>query len=724
MVSVLFKRQLVADTMWKRNLIFGIFIIGQLIGLTFSDLSLFAAERYLEPSAIQTTIDEVVKTNGEPFRERASVGVAQAAALWMIEDGTPEEFRQFCVESFMADSALRRQTFDRIEWLFGSISAQYGDAGRDLSWHLDVATGPLLPIDQVLARYSPWTHFSEDMFQTRVAFIIILNFPRYTLAEKQALGPGWSRQQWAEAGLAEWFSSRVPPAVSQEVRDASQAADMYISDYNIYMHHLIAPDNSRPFPKGMRLVTHWNLRDEIKALYGDKDKKAALAKQEMIYDVMLKIVRQTIPAVVINNPGVDWQVSADKVIASPIIDGELPSWWVSMENTSDAYQPKPESDTRYERWLGMFRANLLLDPYYPQAPSLIQRRFQEGREMSEGEVERILTSVTASPLMAELARLIEKRLGRPLRPIDIWYNGFKPVVASTGNIDSLLSRLYPSAEVFQADLPRILKKLDFDDSLAAIIVSKVEVDPSRGIGHAAAPGGIGSKARLRTRVNAEGMDYKGYNIAIHEFGHNVEQVISLYDADHFFLRGVPFTAMTEAFAFTFQDRDMDLHPDLARFASSSDNSSKEEYKILDNLWGTYEISGVSLVDMRVWRWMYAHPQATPAELKEAVIQIAKEVWNQYFAPVIGVRDVEILAIYSHMIDGALYLPDYPLGSIIQFQIEQHLKKSPNLGKEIQRICSIGSITPELWMQTAVGESISAEPLLSAATEALKRLNKE
>ena len=33
--------------------------------------------------------------------------------------------------------------------------------------------------------------------------------------------------------------------------------------------------------------------------------------------------------------------------------------------------------------------------------------------------------------------------------------------------------------------------------------------------------------------------------------------------------------------------------------------------------------GVSLVDMRVWEWLYSRPDATPAQLKEAVITAAK-----------------------------------------------------------------------------------------------------
>ncbi len=210
------------------------------------------------------------------------------------------------------------------------------------------------------------------------------------------------------------------------------------------------------------------------------------------------------------------------------------------------------------------------------------------------------------------------------------------------------------------------------------------------------------------------MDYKGYNIAIHEFGHNVEQVFSLHRTSHALLRGVPNTAFTEGFAFVFQSRD------LALLGMENTDPQVEHLTALDNLWSTYEIGGVALVDMRVWRWMYAHPEATPAELKAAVITIAKDVWNDYFAPVFGFQDCELLAIYSHMIDNSLYLPNYPLGHIIAFQIEDYMKDK-NLATEMERMCAIGSVTPDYWMREAVGESISTEPMLKAAAEALAAL---
>ena len=139
---------------------------------------------------------------------------------------------------------------------------------------------------------------------------------------------------------------------------------------------------------------------------------------------------------------------------------------------------------------------------------------------------------------------------------------------------------------------------------------------------------------------------------------------------------------------------------------------------LDTFWMTYEIGGVALVDMKVWRWMYEHPDATPSQLQEAVISIAKDIWNKYYAPVFRVKDSPILAIYSHMIDSAMYLPDYPLGHIISFQLEKYME-GKNLGEEMERMCRLGSLTPKLWMEKAIRSEISTEPLLKSVEEALR-----
>jgi hypothetical protein len=140
--------------------------------------------------------------------------------------------------------------------------------------------------------------------------------------------------------------------------------------------------------------------------------------------------------------------------------------------------------------------------------------------------------------------------------------------------------------------------------------------------------------------------------------------------------------------------------------------------VLNDFWQTWEIAGVALVDIRVWHWMYEHPAATPAALREATLAIAREVWNRYYAPVLGARDSVLLGIYSHMISNPLYLFNYPLGHLIAFQIEEHMRTNGPPGREFERMASYGAVTPDLWMEHATGAPVSAAPLLRATETAL------
>jgi oligoendopeptidase F len=212
------------------------------------------------------------------------------------------------------------------------------------------------------------------------------------------------------------------------------------------------------------------------------------------------------------------------------------------------------------------------------------------------------------------------------------------------------------------------------------------------------------------------MNYKGFNIAVHEMGHNVEQIFSLNLVDHTLLEGVPNTAFTEALAFVFQERDLEL---LGLARPDPKNRAR---KILFDFWMTYGISGTALVDMQVWHWMYDHPAATPAQLKAAVLRIAQEVWNKYYAPVFQKRDVVLLGVYSHMIEVPLYLPDYPIGHLIAFQIGEQMEKAGNIGAEFERMATVGRIAPDLWMIKATGKPVSAEALLAATRQALSEVS--
>ena len=113
--------------------------------------------------------------------------------------------------------------------------------------------------------------------------------------------------------------------------------------------------------------------------------------------------------------------------------------------------------------------------------------------------------------------------------------------------------------------------------------------------------------------------------------------------------------------------------------------------------------------------------ATPAQLKEATLQISKDIWNKYYAPLFGQKDVVLLGIYSHMIDAMLYLPDYPIGQMIAVQVEEKINQSGNLGAEFERVCLTGAVVPDLWMKIATGAPVGPEALLRQSEKALSRL---
>ena len=85
-----------------------------------------------------------------------------------------------------------------------------------------------------------------------------------------------------------------------------------------------------------------------------------------------------------------------------------------------------EPDTRYQRLLDCYRAARQLDPHSPGAPTHMERSFSEGRQIPEGRAVQMLEQLCSSPQVQQVAQLIEKRLGRPLEPFDVWYSGFRP----------------------------------------------------------------------------------------------------------------------------------------------------------------------------------------------------------------------------------------------------------------------------------------------------------
>ena len=643
---------------------------------------------------------------GESQRARAQRGLHQVGEFWRAEDGDAAAYEDFVLANFAGDQVTLDTMFNRYQRLLEQLDGHMHEINREFRQQQDLDLGPVLPFDEGFGGYDPAAHVIDDFFANKLAFTVLLNFPLTTLDERLQQGKNWSRRQWAEVRLAERFSKRIPADVNLAIAQAGGESGQYIAQYNIWMHHLVDQQGQRLFPPKMRLLSHWNLRDEIKSDYAEG--QAGLAKQRMVQQVMERIVTQTIPQAVVDNPGVDWNPFTNEVKPTTVQDAD-PSAVKTDVKATNAREP----DTRYAMLLKDYQAVKKADPYSPTAPTFIDRRFDEDREIPEARVKAMFDQVLTSPLVAQTAKLIETRLGRPLEPFDVWYNGFRPGSKYTeAELDAIVAKKYPTAEAYQKDIPNILMQFGFTPEKANYVAANIIVDPARGSGHAMGAGMRAEKAHLRTRVEKTGMNYKGFNIAVHEMGHNVEQTFSLNEVDYTLLSGVPNNAFTEALAMLLQGHDLEL------LGLPGPDAKAQAEKTLNDFWATYEIAGVALVDMGAWHWMYDHPNATPEQLNQGTVQIAKDVWNRYYAPVFHKKDVVLLGIYSHMIDSFLYLPDYPIGHMIGFQVEEQMQKAGAIGPEFERVAKMGDVLPDLWMENASGKPVGPDALLEATQRAL------
>lgn len=670
-----------------------------------------AAPAPVAPVVVAQAKQALIAKHGEASRARIERGVDQVASLWRSDDG---DLVEFVTAQFAATQAEQDALFARFEAQFEQLDGLGLEMGRAMRWHSEVDTGAMLPVDGLFAAYDPSAHVTAELFSNKIAFAALLNFPLTSLADRLRDAGSYSRRQWAEVRLTRRFDTRIPGDLAAAASAAEASADAYISGYNLWMHHVLGEDGKRRFPSGKRLITHWNLRDELKANYADPE---GLAKQRTIVKVMERIVTQTIPAAVIDNPRLDWNPFSNEVTQTPAaelergVTNESPKLRV-VAATPEARAAR-ENDVRFGYVLNHFAAARAADAYAPTAPTYIARAF-DGAELPEDRVRALIVSILGSPHVAKAAAEVQKRLGRPLGPQDIWYE-FGGGNVPEAELDAVTRKRYPTAQAFAADLPRILSELGFTADQVKALSTHIAVDPSRGAGHALEARRRGDVPHLRTRVEAGGMDYKGYNIAVHELGHNVEQYLSLYEVDHTLLAGVPNTAFTEALAFLFQARDLQL---LGRPAPGGE---AERLRVLDHFWNTWEIAGSALVEMDVWHWLYDHPDATAAELREATVAIARATWDKYYAPVLGGRgETSLLGIYSHTISSPLYLFNYVLGHTIAFQIEEHLagKDAKTFAAEFSRAARLGTILPDSWMVAATGKPVSADSLLTATERAL------
>jgi len=471
----------------KKRIVFSFLIVFLLCQCTQNRKTATSARGFIMKSTVETTVDSLLSKHGEAQKDRITKGVNQTALLWKASDGNENEFRTYCMDHFISDTNELEKVFQRISDNFEVIFGYFNKITVDLQRPLHLDIGEILPVDESFGTYNPSVHFKDDFFTNKIAFLITLNFPYYTLEEKSTLSGAWTRKDWAYARLGDVFDSRLPAEANQQVVNASTKSDMYIADYNIFAGKLIDDANRTLFPPDMKLLSHWNIRDEIKTNYGKPD---GIERQRMLYEVMKRIVAQEIPLQVINSKVYNWNPFTNKVF-----------------DNGKEIAATPEPSARYARILDFFHAQQEIDTYYPSLNTYLLRTFEKDMEVPLADLENLFTVYLSSPEIQKIASVIKNRLGRELEPFDIWYDGFKTrtsIPAET--LDKATRAKYPDPAAVQKDLSQILIKLGWPKERALSIASLIQVDPARGSGHAWGAETRDQKSLLRTRIFPDGME--------------------------------------------------------------------------------------------------------------------------------------------------------------------------------------------------------------------------
>jgi len=647
----------------------------------------------LDAAAQAAIVDRLTSKFGAGSRDRLAAGVARVARRWTSAEGDADAFEKFCATHFVADDAERTALLDRLERALELVHGHLYEMRRGLRWWSDVDVPDMKGVDDLLATFDPAPDLSEQLYRQRLGFVALLNLNRPELPEMLEKGGAWSVAEWAEVRIAHAFGPRIPAELNEMARMTGHAANQWVARFHIPVGNLRGTDGKAWYEGDRALLAHWLVREEIKAQYGHED---GLHRQRQLSWVMGRHIDGTVP--------------------KSIMERTATGAWDAEANTIDGASAKefvgPE---RYRQWLSQRDVAFAFDPHYPEHPTAMDRKFGLAREIPQDQVERLLVELLESPVRRDLAALLKKRLGRDLEPFDIYFDDLSEG-GDAGELNAAVRRRFADEKAFQAELPRVLTNLGFPETEARFLAERTIVEIARGSGHAMRPYLPQFSAWLRTNRLKDELGWDGFDTAMHELGHTLEQVISTCFVPRPSLRGVPNTACTEAFAFLYQS----LARQVIGMQDAGDEPKVFGKDSVQSLLTACQIAGPSLLELRAWQWIYEHRDATPEAFRDATLAIADDLWSKYFEADYGPDPCRLLAAYQHMVAHPLYLADYTLGHIISHQIRSHMR-GKDLASETRRICSIGRVTPDLWMRRAVGGPISVEPLLRDAAAGLKSM---
>jgi len=611
-------------------------------------------------------------------------GVKYCALVWDWKNSGESAFVEFCEKHYHTPGKSRRQLLLRLDEITYLVGGSFGMIAKLTRRGMDMADVPLTPSEELLGAFSPGTHIEVDYREFKIAALIQLNFGT------DELTPPKTREEWAARRLSRVGRTAIPADLLAEASKLHAEVDRFVTGFNIHLDKIDYADASVKFPKDTVRISHWGLRDFMTSLNSQEN---ALPRQHAIRDLMRRVVDGELPREIIDNPNARWQQAGNVVVE----DGKQRSG-------------TPTGPLRWENFKKVYDIQRKIDPH-TRFGNIIDNKFLQEREIPEEKIVKILSDILSAPVAEKVARFVESRVGRPIEPHDIYFKSFQSG-AKKAPLTFNIRKRYPNAEALTKAIPGILLRLGFQKNRAEWIGSHIRVDNSRSAGHAWGPSTAHDVGLLRVRIDKAGINEEEFGTFMHELGHCVEQVLTSYQMDYKSLWGVPNTAFTEGFAFTFQDK--------ADFILGRKTVIDRDVMMLQRFWEVFEITGPALTEIRFFHWLYDDPQATAADMHRAIRRIGDQIWTEFYARIFGKEGHGLMSVYSHILWCSFYLADYSMGYVIAYQVRKYLA-SRKFAPEMERMCALGAIYPEQWMKSSVGQAISAEPLLSDVEKACRNL---
>ena len=124
---------------------------------------------FIQQSSIDGTIQKLTAKYGESSKTRMERGVRQIASLWTSEDGTAQDFENFCLKYYISDDANREKVFQRISGNFESLFGHANMVSLDFKRAMALDMGETFDIDEIFNAYDAYSHFNDDFSSNKIS---------------------------------------------------------------------------------------------------------------------------------------------------------------------------------------------------------------------------------------------------------------------------------------------------------------------------------------------------------------------------------------------------------------------------------------------------------------------------------------------------------------------------------------------------------------------------